>query len=358
MLINEKLKKKIVIFLIWVFIGILYTAQSYFYRLQIGRDADWLKLLIIDSPYFILWSFFMPLSFFLSRRFPFAKTKWVIPGIVHLTSAISISLIHSITYNIFRRWVESAAEPVSFSKLYLSVFATFDYSLLVYFVMLFIIQVMIYNKRLKEEHEQSTQLKSALVQSQLDVLKSQLQPHFLFNTLNSISVLTRENPVLADKTIHLLSDLLRYSLKHAQQQFVTLEAEISFINDYLAIEKVRFGERLNIEMDIDPQTLQIMVPSLLLQPLVENAIKHGVTKKRGQGFIKISAQKNAKTLILKIIDNGKNKEKQPVSEENFGIGLKNTSKRLQSLYGQNHLFRFENNSGKETIVLIELPLTL
>jgi len=215
---------------------------------------------------------------------------------------------------------------------------------------------MIYNKRLQEEYEQSMQLKSALVQSQLDVLKSQLQPHFLFNTLNSISVLTRENPESADKTIHLLSDLLRYSLKHAQQQFVSLEAELNFIKDYLAIEKVRFGDRLNIELDIDPETLQIMVPSLLLQPLVENAIKHGVTEKRGTGIIKISAQKNSQFLNLSIYDNGDGIEKQPAAEKDLGIGLQNTNMRLQSLYGSKHLFKLENNSKHGTNVQVEIPL--
>jgi two-component system, LytTR family, sensor kinase len=354
--VYKNLKNILIIFSVWTVAGLLYSAQSYFYRVEIGQDVNWLDILIIDMPNFILWFFLMPITVFLSRQFPFSKERWALPGTVHLSAAILVSIIHSTSYVVYRLWIKDGVQGITGSRIYINVFSTFDYSMLVYFIMLFVIQVMIYNKKLKDEHARSMQLQSDLVQSQLDVLKAQLQPHFLFNTLNSISVLTRENPKLADKTIHLLSDLLRYSLKHARQQFVTLEAEISFIKDYLAIEKIRFGNRLKIEIDVSPETLSINIPSLLLQPLVENAIKHGVAKKRGDGLIQIIAKKKSNYLTLQILDNGQGEGQQAHSENNLGLGLTNMQKRLDSLYGADYNFRLENEQDKGTRVLIEIPL--
>ncbi|NOG46642.1 MAG: histidine kinase [Calditrichaeota bacterium] len=343
-------------FLVWSFLGLLYSAHSYFYRLEIGQDVKWVEMLLIDAPHFVLWFFFMPLSMLVSKYFPFAKRHWFVPGAVHLVAALFISLSHSIVYSIFKIWIKYGSQELSQSNIFLTVFSSFDYSLLVYFIMLFVIQVLIYNKKLKAENEKSLQLKSALTQSQLDVLKSQLQPHFLFNTLNSISVLTKENPELANQAIHLLSDLLRYSLKHAQTQFVSVEAEVNFIKDYLAIEKIRFAERLTVEYNIDPQILHLNVPSLLLQPIIENAVKHGVTEMRGVGNIKLNAQKLDDRLVFEITDNGDATKKESLNEMDLGIGLKNTINRLNTLYGEKHQFKLTNTPGRGTIATISIPV--
>lgn len=195
-----------------------------------------------------------------------------------------------------------------------------------------------------------------LVQARLQALSSQINPHFLFNTLNSVHSLIRTDPELAREVVVKLSRILRNLLaKH--ETFVPLSEELKFIEDYLDIEKVRFGERLQVVKDIDPEAESKLVPSMILQPLVENAIKHGLSKKLSKGTLKLEAKLKSGHLILAVEDDGVGipHEKQRKLTES-GIGVRNVNERLQVLFGSSYRFRIHSEEGKGTRVELELPV--
>jgi LytS/YehU family sensor histidine kinase len=192
--------------------------------------------------------------------------------------------------------------------------------------------VVFYTRTIRERELRAVQLEEQLAKTRLQVLKNQLQPHFLFNTMHSISSLMLTDVRAADRMMTRLGDLLRMSLDSAGTQITTLSREIEFLNCYLEIEKVRFAERLTVIYDISPETLDAPVPNLLLQPLVDNAVKHGISKLAGGGEIRIAATIRSDQMKIEISDNGpgtSNKESLPSS----GLGLRITRERLQSLYG-------------------------
>lgn len=248
MRMSKKIKHVLVILLVWTFVGLLYSIQSYYYRSQVGQEVQWAFILLVDTPYFILWSFFTPIPLLISRTFPFIKSRWISLIFIHFFLATGVAFIHAFIYNAFRLFVTLKTEGtlpgaeygLYFERVYLNAIANFDYGMLVYFVVLLVINAIEYYNRFQQERTNTAELQTALVQSQLNALRMQLQPHFLFNTLNSIAVLIKENPGRAGETINQLSDLLRYSLKNAQEQFVALETELEFIKRYLAIEQTRF----------------------------------------------------------------------------------------------------------------------
>ena len=355
---QKKVKNILLIIIIWTITGLLYSAQSYYYRLQIGQQVEWLSIMLVDTPYFLLWAFFTPVAIFAYRRFPFSKNNWLRFIAIHIFLAAFISFTHSFIYNTFRLFVTASENNgFEFERVYLNAVANFDYGLLVYFVTLLVINIFDYYRRLQLERTENAELQTALIQSHLSALKMKLQPHFLFNTLNSISVLIKDNPQKAGETINLLSDLLRQVLKNSDEQFNELEKEIEFLNHYLAIEQVRFGERLKIKLAIDPLLKKTLVPSLILQPLVENAVRHGIAQKRGLGIIEIKAYKNNQRLHLEVIDNGKGFDSQKPKEE-WGLGLKITRERLNSLYKNNFKMNIQPAENGGTLATLQIPIPL
>jgi len=204
-----------------------------------------------------------------------------------------------------------------------------------YLPIVLIAHVASYYRRFRERELRTSQLQAQLEKARLQALKSQLQPHFLFNTLNSISALMLTDVEAADRMITRLGDLLRISLETAGTQMTTLSRELEFVNCYLEIEKVRFEERLNVSIDVAPEALDASVPHLLLQPLVDNAIKHGISRRVAGGEIRISATLNDGDLNLEVRDNGPGLH-EPSHSSSRGVGLRITRERLETIYGQHH----------------------
>jgi len=181
----------------------------------------------------------------------------------------------------------------------------------------------------------NARLETRLVRASLDALKMQLHPHFLFNTLNSITSLIRNNRTQeAEDVVAGLGELLRRSLDHRQEAMETLEHDLKFLQRYLEIESIRFQDRLRVEFDLAPNCLRALIPSLLLQPLVENAMKHGISKDLAAVLLKISAVRDGTRLILTVYNDGPLLPKDEAALER-GIGVQNTRARLQMLYGDN-----------------------
>ena len=204
------------------------------------------------------------------------------------------------------------------------------------------------------EHRLQEQEK-LLMESRLDALASQINPHFLFNTLTSVSSLIRSEPEKARTLIVKLSGLLRRLLK-SQEHFATLREELEAIDEYLDIESIRFGPQLRIEKDIDPATLDLIVPSMLLQPLVENSIKHGLSQKLGEGRITIRSMRDADHAIIDVIDNGAGIPSGDASRiRGTGIGLRNVNERLRVIYGANYQLQLDSVPGQGTCARIVIP---
>lgn len=211
-----------------------------------------------------------------------------------------------------------------------------------------------YYRKYRDREIQASQLEAQLAKAHLQSLKSQLQPHFLFNTMHSISALMLTDVQAADRMITRLADLLRMNLECAGTQITTLSKELEFVNCYLSIEQVRFEDRLSVVLDIAPETLDARVPLLLLQPLVDNAVKHGISHRVAGGQIHISAQRQNGDLKLEVRDNGPGLSTS-ATDRGCRIGLKVTRERLEALYGQNQCVELASPVEGGVSVLVSIP---
>jgi two-component system LytT family sensor kinase len=212
-----------------------------------------------------------------------------------------------------------------------------------------------YSLRLGARREQATQLQAQLAEARLDALRSQLDPHFLFNTLNAVSSLVERDPRGVRRMITRLSELLRYSMEGAREPEITMRRELDLLDRYLDIMQVRFPG-LNVLRLLDDVALDVLVPSMILQPLVENAIRHGVEKMTEPGRIEIEALLEGDTLVLRVSDNGPGESAEPESESD-GVGLRNTRARLEQLYGAAGQFSLSRNAEELTVAEVRLPAT-
>lgn len=227
-------------------------------------------------------------------------------------------------------------------------------------------------RRSRRRERQTLELESRLAQAKLQALRMQLNPHFLFNTLNAISSLVHTDPMSADEMISDLSHLLRGSLDTANDQEITLRKELDFLERYLAIERRRFGDRLHVEQHVPVELLESLVPTLLLQPLVENAVRHGVERRRGRGLISITVLRQDRNLLLRINDRPKDPadpgrpavSSAPQTAPDLsktigkGIGLSNTKARLVELYGSRHSLNLHQSTEEGFTVEISIPLRM
>ncbi len=209
-------------------------------------------------------------------------------------------------------------------------------------------------KALQSRERELTELAAT---AQLAALRAQINPHFLFNSLNSIAQLIRVDPDKAEVCVERLADIFRYILNRAEKEFVPLAEELQMTRAYLDIERARFDERLVVETRIDPASLRQMIPNLILQPLVENAVKHGLSRKLGVGTVSIDAHVEGETLLLTVGDDGLGMT-GPVLDGVYerGVGLSNLRARLERLYGPAHLPQIESAPGGGTVVRLRLPV--
>jgi LytS/YehU family sensor histidine kinase len=226
-------------------------------------------------------------------------------------------------------------------------------SLLAYGALLVLGQASRYSALYQTRRLQASELETRLAKTHLQLLRMQLQPHFLFNTLNTVAELVHTDPDTADQMITRLGRLLRLSLDHAGHQVVPLRQEIDFLRMYVEIEQVRFQDRLEIVWDLAPDTLDAAVPTLLWHPVLENAIRHGVTPLAGRGRIVIASHRNGEELVLEIRDNGKGLPPGGIPRE--GVGLRNIRERVNQLYGSRARFTLEPALGGGTIATLRLP---
>jgi two-component sensor histidine kinase len=225
----------------------------------------------------------------------------------------------------------------------------------VYVALVGIAHALYFYRRSQERERRALEMAAGLTQARLEALKMQLQPHFLFNALNSIAALVHKDPDAADEMLSALSELLRLTLETSGEQELPLRRELQFVERYLAIEHARFGDRLQFEMEIAPDTAEAQVPTFLLQPLVENAVRHGLEPRSGEGLLRITTIRDADRLIVTVRDNGAGLPAERPERE--GIGLANTRARLRELYGDRASLELRNAGGLAVIVTLPFHTT-
>jgi LytS/YehU family sensor histidine kinase len=228
-------------------------------------------------------------------------------------------------------------------------------SILIYMGVVGIASAYRYYQKYRERELQASQLEARLAQSRLQVLKMQLHPHFLFNTLNAISELIYKDAESADRMLTDLSDLLRLSFENLEVQEIPLKQELEFLEKYLEIEQMRFHDRLAVNMSISPDALDASVPNMILQPLVENAIKHGIAPRSSGGRIDINAARSNGHLEIEVSDDGLGVPFGDLENLPEGVGLSNTRRRLRHLYGNNHRFGLKKLETGGLEVSLEIP---
>lgn len=345
-------------FLVWTLLGLSFALSSYLGARQDNVQISWKRIFTGYLFDFYLWGLLSPLIFRLSRRFElrkaFPRNLFIHAALSVLLSFVVLSAAAVLTWYI--GYPNLARSPTLLTLWRNNAFSIyyFHQGLTVYWATVAVAHALYYYRGLREGEARTERLAAQLAQAQLQALKMQIHPHFLFNTLNSIAALLHKDVEAADKMIARLGDFLRLTLKTSNAQTVDFRQELEFLKCYLEIEKFRFPDRLSVEMEIDPQALDVMVPNLILQPIVENAVRHGVAKQTLPGHITIRASKQSNRLLMQVEDNGPGLKTNP-NGASSGIGVHNTRARLEQFYGDDYKFQIANSSERGVIVSLEIP---
>lgn len=344
-----------ILFAAWSAYGLLCSWQAHYWYAFTATPWTWASCLKSEFTYAYLWALATPAILWCARRFRLERPHvW---GHLLAHAALLVVLVPSIKilYDLIIRPPSSPFEAFTWSKLLRSVEMTFDTGTLIYAVVVGAEHAFVYYKRYQASLTNSSHLQTQLVQAQLQALKMQLHPHFLFNTLHSITALVHEDPEMAERTIARLSELLRLFLANSTIHEVPLGEELRILDLYLEIERARFEDRLRVVYDVPPDLHDVMVPNLVLQPLVENSIRHGVGRRSEPGWIGVAAERHEDTLVLRVSDNGAGfqDDAQHPMQQGMGIGI--TRGRLETLYGREQSLAVRNLPAGGVEARITIP---
>jgi two-component system LytT family sensor kinase len=339
----------------WMAFGLFMATQSYYLSIQAGRSSFWTDSLLNEMIYACIWLALTPVVMMLAWSYPIEPPRRLSRATLHLFFSVITAIIHRGTFLIVSVMLTSSQQnPFSWNRVGHSMFLYLDYGLMIYWGLLLIRHAYDYFQRYHQNELEKSHLESLLVRAQLQAMKMQLQPHFLFNTLNAISVLIQKNPAAARTMIVKLSELLRMTLEKNTTQEIRLREELAILDCYLEIEQTRFEDRLRIEREIPQEVLDAFVPSLVLQPIVENAMRHGVARQRESALVAIRAERSNGSLILQVTDNGPGIDFSTPMKE--GIGLSTTRQRLFRLYGERSHVELQNAKSGGLVVTMTIPL--
>lgn len=354
--IKRKLLQILLLLGIFAVPALLAAFLTHARMLQVGRETILWKWILDFSLSWYIWAALTPFIVWLGRRIRVERETWLRRSATHLAIGSVLGFVQvwlGVLFSIIvyqeplnmQYWAEQAL-PTTFAR--------FPSALLVYVVILGISYALDYQRQSHERAVMTSRLESELNRAKLDALKQQLQPHFLFNTLNSISVLMQKGAIDdATRVLYDLGELLRNVLRKENVQVVTLAEELDFVKRYVSIEQVRYGDRLKVEYEIGPAATKCLIPTFILQLLVENAIRHGVAKKADAGRITVKAQLEGDRLHVSVTDDGIGLSSGGFNE---GVGISNARNRLQHLYGAYHRFEIKNNEGTAGVrAVLEIP---
>jgi two-component sensor histidine kinase len=339
------------LFVIATAFGASSTFQAY-WLLRLGGHPNPLeytltRLLALNLVYWYIPALLAPIIMAFALRHPFDRVHWPRQIALHVGAALSYSIVHTAIMTATRAvimWL--GGMPAEFQGWRTSTMIDYlrqlDWLLMTYLFLIGLAYALAYRRESEARALNASQLETRLIEAQLQSLQRQLHPHFLFNTLNTIAGLIRTDPDGADAMIDRLGDLLRMTLHKSGIQEVSLKEELDVLQKYVEIERTRFGNRLTVDMHVQPETLDARVPSLVLQPLVENAIRHGIAPNARAGWIAVHAERDAGELVLQVLDSGDGLPPDRLMALNRGVGLDNTRARLSHLYRERYEFTFSN----------------
>jgi two-component system LytT family sensor kinase len=333
----------------WTLLALLFASQTLLYYAYAGNHVNSWRVIAPALADWYLWAALTPAIARLAARAPILPGRWGRAVLVHVPVSIAVAALKLAARVWLGQLWPSTLATTTFRNL---VMAQFHLNLITYWVIAGLAQAVDYYRKYRDRELHASQLEARLAQAQLDVLRMQLHPHFLFNTLHAISTLVRKDPDSAERTIAQLSDLLRLTLETLGRQKSTVKEELEFVDRYLAIQQTRFGDRLTVRQSIDADALDALVPTQILQPLVENAIRHGIGPRASGGRLEIAVARQNGHLMLRVADDGVGAQSGALEER---VGLSNTRARLKELYGAGDHLNVSTALGEGFAVAITVP---
>jgi len=344
----------------WTLIGLLFAIRRIVLAKVEGTHVNWVIESALELVWWYVWAAYTPLVIGLAKRFPLTGPSLVLHIAIHTITSLAIAPLASVTDYflslgllrfVFQITGDGALQflsPFGAGVLFMSFTG-----MLTYWLVVGLYQSIHFYQVALERQTIAAQLETQLSHAELENLKSQLHPHFLFNSLHAIGVLMQEDVDAAGRLLVSLGDLLRMALERRENE-ITLQSELEFVGKYLEIEQTRFHDRLKVHMDVPPGLLEVYVPSLALQPLVENAIKHGISVDSAAGRLEIIAKLHDGKVWLCVRDDGPGPA--PGSRLRFGVGLTNVRSRLKQLYGDESSLELTGADGRGCEAIITIPL--
>lgn len=340
--------------LFWTTIGLVFALQ------QLSHSSDWPKTLLSALAQWWSWGLLVPGVVALDRLLPFSNRQMGRRVLAHLVLGPMVTILYAYVVAILRAamGIEHWSKLLSKGVLTEAIEEMF-WHMLVYCLIVGVWEVCLYQQHYLSSELRMERLERNFSEARLNALRMQLDPHFLFNALNTVSAQVERDPKLARRMIEHLGDLLRLSLESHGRLEIPLAEELAFLDHYLAIQRIRFGDKLSIEMRIAPEAKQAFVPSLFLQPIVENAIRHGISKRSRGGVITLSAECLDGMLVIRVVDDGVGLPPGWSLESHSGLGLSVTHERIASLHPKG-LSSFDvarrSEGGTEVVISFQLRM--
>ncbi|MEQ9401260.1 MAG: histidine kinase [Longimicrobiales bacterium] len=335
----------------WTVPGLIGTTQLMMSYTLRGDYPPLGLVLALALPGWYVWALLAPVVVAAAVRMPLdeGSLRWRVPAHLGLNLLVGGAWVAIIVA------VRKAFGLPGIQDLQLQMAGAVGTSLLTYWVLVGLVHLARYHREREARARRASELAAQLADARLSALKSQLHPHFLFNTMHAISAFVRDDPAKAEEMLAQLAGLLRTVLDSSDAQVVPLADELDFVRRYLAIQEIRLADRLDARIDADPDTLGARVPSMVLQPLVENAVEHGIARRRGPGRLRLEVRRANGRLRLDVRDDGPGLPPDKREPSEWRVGLRNTRERLSRLYGTDHVFTLDDDPAGGTRVRVEIP---
>ncbi|HET6701283.1 MAG TPA: histidine kinase [Gemmatimonadaceae bacterium] len=337
---------------VWTVLGLLSAVQTSIYFMRDGRPVPWTPVLIDRLADWYTCAIFTPFFFWLVRAIPWERARWWRAVSVQTLVALACVPIKYLMYAGIVAWLIPDYRNVVVGRLIVGNFVS---EFMAFAAMFAIIHAVEFNRRAMEDTARAARLETRLAEARLETLTAQLQPHFLFNTLHAISTLMHRDVEAADTMLARLGDLLRRTLDGRDRPEVPLAEELRLLDAYLDIARVRFEDRLTVDVSIATETNDALVPRFVLQPLVENALQHGIGSRQGRGRVTIQATRDGERLRLSVADDGLGAALQGNGFPREGMGLTNTRERLRERYGTDHSLQLTKGGDGGLLVAVDIP---
>jgi two-component system LytT family sensor kinase len=332
------------------------VAFVYFGMLAMKRPLSVEHAILAGLQDWYPWALLAPLIFALGRRFRLERQHWISASLVHLICGTLVALLDLAVVTAINQYFGPTVSYVgTFAEVYPRiVLRYFHFAFIIYWVIVAAAHAIDYYRSSRNREMEALRLQAELTQAQLDALRMQLQPHFLFNTLHTIASLVRDGRTeAATSTIARLGELFRQALGNGQRNEVSLREELAFVDAYLQIEQTRFSDRLAVHFDVDPDTLDARIPTMALQPLVENAIRHGIAVDPNARLLQVRACRRSGALRVEVANEGAPPDE--AMSRAGGVGLANTRARLARLYGEAGRLELRDDDERGTVAVLEVP---